>query len=152
VKTKVSPAIVGAFVIGRWRSDCCVAVVRRREFFCESRSGFVVLFRRVDPRADSRRAREIARRADRPRGRSQRALRGQDELGERRGRLRVEQDKVTDPKGNPINVTDRGELQTLVDRGLRAQLGVQGYATGLLFVELGFYNPRNIPPRNTSPR
>lgn len=54
-------------------------------------------------------------------------------------------DKVTDPKGALINVSDRGELQTLVDRGLRAQLGVLGLATGLLFVELDFFNPKEYP-------
>ncbi|HWA10101.1 MAG TPA: MlaD family protein [Opitutaceae bacterium] len=54
-------------------------------------------------------------------------------------------DKVTDAKGNAINVAERTELQTLVDRGLRAQLGVQGLATGLLFVELDFKNPKDYP-------
>ena len=57
-------------------------------------------------------------------------------------------DKVTDTKGTAINVANREELQTLVDRGLRAQLGVLGLATGLLFVELDFFNPKEYPPDN----
>ena len=57
-------------------------------------------------------------------------------------------DKMTDTKGAAIDVADRGELQTLVDRGLRAQLGVQGLATGLLFVELDFLDPKNYPADN----
>jgi len=59
-------------------------------------------------------------------------------------------DKVTDTKGTAINVASRDELQTLVDRGLRAQLGVLGLATGLLFVELDFFNPKEYPPDNRS--
>jgi paraquat-inducible protein B len=52
---------------------------------------------------------------------------------------------VTDTNGGVINVSERGELQSLVDRGLRAQLGVLGLATGLLFVELDFMDPREYP-------
>lgn len=54
-------------------------------------------------------------------------------------------DKMTDGSGAVINVADRAELQTLVERGLRAQLGVLGLATGLLFVELDFLDPRQYP-------
>ncbi len=57
-------------------------------------------------------------------------------------------DKVTDPKGVIINLTDRQELQTLVDRGLRAHLGVLGLATGLLYVELEFQDPKDYPADN----
>lgn len=57
-------------------------------------------------------------------------------------------DKVTDSKGTAINVADRAELQTLVDNGLRARLDVQGLATGLLFVELEFLNPKDYPSDN----
>ena len=54
-------------------------------------------------------------------------------------------DMLTDSKGAVINVADRAELQTLVERGLRAQLGVLGLATGLLFVELDFLDPKQYP-------
>ena len=36
-------------------------------------------------------------------------------------------------------------VQTLIDHGLRAQLGVLGLATGMLFVELDFLNPKEFP-------
>jgi len=52
---------------------------------------------------------------------------------------------VTDTAGARIDVSERGELQNLVDRGLRAQLGVLGLATGLLFVELDFLDPKEFP-------
>ena len=57
----------------------------------------------------------------------------------------LSKNKVTDSKGAAINVSDRAELQTLVDHGLRARLDVQGLATGLLFVELEFLNPKDFP-------
>jgi paraquat-inducible protein B len=56
------------------------------------------------------------------------------------------QNKVTDAKGQPINVADRAQLQALVDNGLCARLDVQGLATGLLFVELEFLGPKERPP------
>ena len=52
---------------------------------------------------------------------------------------------IIDAQGQAIDVSDRAELQTLVDHGLRAQLGVIGLATGLLFVELDFYDPHQYP-------
>ena len=50
-----------------------------------------------------------------------------------------------------LDVTDRNELQNLIDQGLRAQLGLVGLATGLLYVELDFMDPRQYPadPRLT---
>ncbi|HTJ77995.1 MAG TPA: MlaD family protein [Rariglobus sp.] len=52
---------------------------------------------------------------------------------------------ITDAQGNPIDVSDRKRLQGLVNHGLRAQLGVIGLATGLLFVELDFMDPSVYP-------
>ena len=52
---------------------------------------------------------------------------------------------IIDAQGQAIDVSDRTALQTLVDHGLRAQLGVVGLATGLLFVELDFYDPLQYP-------
>ena len=56
---------------------------------------------------------------------------------------------ITDEKGLPVDVSDRAALQGLVDRGLRAQLGVVGLATGMLFVELDFYDPQQYPAAAT---
>lgn len=53
---------------------------------------------------------------------------------------------LTDEKGKIIDITDRTELQKLIDQGLRAQLGVLGLATGLLYVELNFVDPKEYPP------
>lgn len=54
-------------------------------------------------------------------------------------------DAMTDAAGTGINIAGREELQALVDRGLRAQLGVLGLATGLLYVELDMLNPKDFP-------
>ncbi len=52
---------------------------------------------------------------------------------------------IVNGQGQAIDVSDKGELETMVRHGLRAQLGVVGLATGLLFVELDFYDPAQYP-------
>jgi paraquat-inducible protein B len=52
---------------------------------------------------------------------------------------------IVDDKGQSIDVTEDGKLQGLVDQGMRAQLGVIGLATGLLYVELDFFDPKLYP-------
>jgi paraquat-inducible protein B len=54
---------------------------------------------------------------------------------------------ISDDKGEIIDVSDRDQLQRLVDRGMRAQLGVVGLATGLLYVELDFFDPGLYPAK-----
>ena len=57
---------------------------------------------------------------------------------------------IIDNKGAPIDITDREELQTLIDQGLRAQLDLQGLATGLLYVQLDFMDPLRFPVESRS--
>ncbi len=52
---------------------------------------------------------------------------------------------ITDEKGTELKIAGPDDIQTMVDHGLRAQLGVLGLATGLLFVELDFENPAEYP-------
>ena len=61
----------------------------------------------------------------------------------------LSRDILTDTHGVPIDVSDRAALQILIDRGLRAKLGVVGLATGLLYVELNFVDPAEYPVANT---
>jgi paraquat-inducible protein B len=61
----------------------------------------------------------------------------------------LSRDILTDARGVPIDVSDRAALQILIDRGLRAKLGVVGLATGLLYVELNFVDPAEYPVANT---
>lgn len=58
---------------------------------------------------------------------------------------------VMDDKGSGIAVSTPEDLQHLVDKGLRAQLGMLSFATGMLFVELDFMNPHEFPPQMGMP-
>ncbi|AOS43613.1 Paraquat-inducible protein B [Lacunisphaera limnophila] len=53
---------------------------------------------------------------------------------------------ITDEKGADLKIAGEADIQQMVDDGLRAQLGVLGLATGLLFVELDFEDPALYPP------
>ncbi len=52
---------------------------------------------------------------------------------------------ITDEKGVQQKIAGPADIQALVNHGLRAQLGVLGLATGLLFVELDFQDPAEVP-------
>ena len=52
---------------------------------------------------------------------------------------------LTDPSGRSIQLADRGELEDMIAAGLRAELGIAGLATGLLYVELDMKDPAEYP-------
>jgi paraquat-inducible protein B len=66
----------------------------------------------------------------------------------------LSKDVMTNSEGVVIDVASRADLQSLIDHGMRAQLEVLGLATGLLFVELDFMDPKEYPadPKLTDPR
>ena len=145
MKTKVSPAIVGAFVIGAF-ALCVIALLSFGgvSFFSKPQR-FVVYFDESIHGLDlgspvKLRGVRVGRVADLT-----------VRYDERKNHSVVvvtcefSRNTLTDSKGALINVSERGELQTLIDHGLRAQLGVLGLATGLLFVELDFLNPAEYP-------
>lgn len=152
MKTKVSPTVVGLFVLGA----ILLAGVALFSFggvsFFSKPERFVVFFDETIHGLDNgspvkfrgvRIGRVVglnirATPADRPPGASGSVVAVVCELS---------RDVVTDGNGAPIDVSDRAELQRLIDSGLRAQLGVIGYATGLLYVELDFYDPAAYPAR-----
>ena len=57
----------------------------------------------------------------------------------------LNRDVLSNPDGQTIDVSDRAEIENLIQSGLRAQLGVIGLATGLLYVELDFKDPIEYP-------
>jgi len=57
----------------------------------------------------------------------------------------LSRDVLSDPSGEIIDVSDRAEIENLIQSGLRAQLGIIGLATGLLYVELDFKDPLAYP-------
>eukprot|EP01035_Chromulina_nebulosa_P049747 gene49747-67554_t len=129
MKTKVSPAIVGAFVIGAF-ALCVIALLSFGgvSFFSKPQR-FVVYFNESIHGLDlgspvKLRGVRVGRVTD---------LNIRYDATNNRSVVAVvcefSKDMVTDTKGGLVNVADRAELQTLVDRGLRAQLGVLGLAT-----------------------
>jgi paraquat-inducible protein B len=58
---------------------------------------------------------------------------------------------VLDERGQEVDLSDPADLQMLIDRGLHAQLGVVGLATGLLYVELDFVEPEQAEQPSPPP-
>ena len=154
MKTKVSPTIVGAFVIGAM----VLAVVALFAFggvnFFAKPQRFVVYFDEsvngLDQGSSVKlrgvrvgRVIDLTIRYDPSRNHSVVAV--VCEFGK---------DVINDERGQPIDISDRAELESLVRRGLRARLEVQALATGMLFVGLDFRDPKENPPdpKATDPR
>lgn len=57
----------------------------------------------------------------------------------------ISKNVMFDPTGRRVDFSGEGVLQRLVAQGLRAELAVASLATGLLYVELGFYDPALHP-------
>ncbi len=145
MKTKVSPAVVGAFVIGGFALLFIALMSFGGVSFFSKPPRFIVLFNESIHGLDlgspvKLRGVRVGKvvdlniRFDPKSSRSVVAV--VCEFGK---------DAMTDAQGTGINVASREELQALVDRGLRAQLGVLGLATGLLYVELDIVNPAEFP-------
>ncbi len=153
MKTKVSPAIVGAFVLGAFGLGIIALLSFGGVSFFSKPQRFVVYFDESIHGLDLGspvklrgvrvgRVVDLTITYDETKNASVVAV-----------VCELSKNKLTDPKGATINVASRAELQRLVDRGLRAQLGVLGLATGLLFVELDFMNPKEAPdPHLSDPR
>lgn len=145
MKTKVSPAVIGAFVIGAFALGIAALLAFGGVNFFSKPQRFVVYFDESVHGLENgspvklggvRVGRVVALniRYDEGTNRSVTAV-----------VCELLRDTVTDYRGVSINLSDRMELQKLVDRGLRAQLAVAGLATGLLYVELDFFDPQDHP-------
>lgn len=154
MKTKVSPTIVGAFVIGAM----VLGVVALFSFggvnFFSKPQRFMVYFDEsvhgLDQGSQVKlrgvrvgRVVDLTIRYDEQRNHSVIAV-----------VCEFSKDVISDNRGQPINVSDRAELEAMVRRGLRARLEVQALATGMLFVGLDFLDPKENPvdPRVTDAR
>lgn len=145
MKTKVSPAVVGAFVIGAFALGTLALLAFGGFSFFEKPQRFVVYFNESIHGLDQGSA--VKLRGVRV-GRVVH-LNVRYDANQNRSFVAVvcelNRDVVTDPTGATLDVATRAALEQLVQRGLRAQLGVAGLATGLLFVELDFKNPVEFP-------
>lgn len=145
MKTKVKPAIVGAFALGAFALGIIALLSFGGVNFFSKPQRFVVYFDESIHGLDlgspvKLRGVRVGRVADL-------VVRYDDRKNHSVVVVTCEfsRNTLTDGHGALINVADRGELQTLIDHGLRAQLGVLGLATGLLFVELDFLDPKEYP-------
>jgi len=145
VKTKVSPAVVGLFVLGAF----VVGLVALFSFggvnFFSKPERFIVYFDESIHGLDlgspvKFRGVRIGRVVD---------LNVRSLPTGRRSVVAVvcelSRNVVADGSGTPVDVSDRKELERMIEDGLRAQLGVIGLATGLLYVELDFYDVADHP-------
>ncbi len=152
MKTKVSPTVIGLFVLGAF----VLAVVALFAFggvnFFSKPERFIVYFDESIHGLDNGSPVKLRGvRIGRVVGMNVRAMPVAPGTGGSRSVVAVvcelSRDVVADGKGRPVDVSDRAELERLIDEGLRAQLGIVGLATGLLYVELDFYDPVSYPAK-----
>jgi paraquat-inducible protein B len=144
VKTKISPAAVGMFVLGALLlfivgflsfggSNIFSKPARFTIYFDESVSG-------LDPGAPIKfygvRIGRVAAVSARYDENSRKAL--------VQTVCEINRNVVTDTNGQMIDLTNPKELQLLIDRGLRAKLNFTGI-TGLLYVDLNIEDPKEYP-------
>lgn len=144
MKTRISPAAVGMFVLGAVLLGVLAFISFGGTNFFSKPTRFVVYFDEsvsgLDPGAAVKvTGVRIGRVA---------AINVRYDSATRSARVQticeIDRNVLTDHDGRTIELTNPVELQNLIDRGLRAKLNLQGI-TGLLFVELSFEDPREYP-------
>jgi paraquat-inducible protein B len=152
VKTKLSPTLIGVFVIGGMvllliavlafgGSSLFTKPQRFAVFFDESVHG-------LDPGAPVKvrgvrvgRVADVGVRFD-----------AATHTSEVRVVCEVTKNVLLAPDGKRIDFAEAGRIDQLVKDGMRAELAVQGLATGLLYVELSFHEEQEYPlPANRPP-
>jgi paraquat-inducible protein B len=150
MKTKISPAVVGTFVLGAFAIGIIALLAIGSLSLFSKPERFMVYFDEGISGLDEgspvklRGVRVghvvgISIRYDPVTGKSLAAV-----------LCELSRGSIKDEHGANLDVSDRGALQALVDKGLRAQLEVGGLATGLLFVELDFMDAAKYPDTSNS--
>lgn len=155
MKTKVSAAVVGTFVIGALALGVVALLTFGGVSFFNKPQRFVVYFGGDESVNGLDQGSPVKLRGVRVGRVATLNLRYDEALNQSVAAVVCElnRDTLTGWNGKPINVSDRTELQALVDRGLRARLEVQSLATGLLYVGLNFVDPKeNHDPGLRDPR
>ena len=151
MKTKVSPAVIGLFVIGAFVLGFVALLSFGGVNFFSKPQRFVVYFNESIHGLDlgspvKLRGVRVGRVVD---------LNVRYDSTSNKSTVAVvcelSRNMITDRDGTNVDVSDRAVLQEFIDHGLRAQLGVMGLATGLLFVELDFYDPQEFPADAKAP-
>ncbi len=147
MKTKVSPTVVGAFVIGAFALGLIALLTFGGFHFFEKPQRFVVYFGGDETISGLDQGSPVKLRGVRVGRVVNLNIRYDQTKNDSVAAVVCEfnQDAIRGADGAPLNVSSREQLQTLIDRGLRARLEVQSLATGLLFVGLSFDDPRESP-------
>lgn len=145
MKTKISPSLMGVFVLGAF----ALAIIALLSFggmnFFSKPQRFVCYFNETIHGLDLGspvklrgvrvgRVTDISVRYDAARNINEVAV-----------VCELSRNMIADASGTMIDVHSKTVLTDMVDHGLRAQLGVMGLATGLLYVELNFYDSSEFP-------
>src|SRR3954462_7876269 len=148
MKTKVSPAIVGAFVIGAFALGIIALLSFGGINFFDKPDRFVVYFDESIHGLNL--GSDVKLRGVRVGRVTSMNIRYDEKTNHSAVAVVCElnKDMLTDQTGKPLNIGSRDELEAMIRRGLRAQLGVAGLATGLLFVQLDFFNVKEYPADN----
>lgn len=155
MKTKVSPAVVGAFVIGAFALGIVALLTFGGLHFFEKPQRFIVYFGGDETISGLDQGSPVKLRGVRVGRVVNLNVRYDEAKNESVAAVVCEfnQDAITGANDAPLNIASRAQLQALVDRGLRARLEVQSLATGLLFVGLSFADPKENPdPKLRDPR
>lgn len=150
MKTKISPTVVGLFVLGAFLLAGIALFSFGGVNFFSKPERFIVYFDETIHGLDNGSPVKLRGvRIGRVVGMNVRAIPLDPGSSGSRSVVAVvcelSRDVVADGQGQSVDVSDRGELQRLIDKGLRARLGIVGLATGLLYVELDFYDPADFP-------
>jgi len=149
MKTKISPAVVGTFVLGAFAIGIIALLAIGSVSLFSKPERFMVYFDEGISGLDE--GSPVKLRGVRVGHVVGISIRYDKETGKSLAAVLCELNRgaIKDDEGANLDVSDRGELQALVDKGLRAQLELGGLATGLLFVELDFMDPVKYPDTAT---
>jgi len=145
MKTKVRPAIVGAFVVGGFALGLIALLSFGGLNFLHKRTGFIVYF---DETIQGLTLGSSVKMSGVTLGRVvDNHVRYDPKTNHPMVEVVCEFDRnmIRDPQNQTVDVTDRAQVQHLIDNGLRAQLGIVGLATGLAYIELVFREPAMYP-------
>ncbi len=145
MKTKVSPTLVGLFVLGA----LVLLLVALFSFggirFFEKPERFVVYFDESTHGLDA--GSPVKLRGVRVGRVTNLSVRYNERTNQSMVAVQCELNRevIFSERGDQLQVSSEEELRKLIERGLRARLGVLGLATGLLFVDLDFFDPAQYP-------
>lgn len=146
MKTKLSPAVIGAFIVGALALAIVALIAFGSVDFLQKRERFLVYF---NESIQGLTVGAPVKLSGVPVGRViSFHVRYDPATNNSEVAVLCEFDRniIYNTSGQVVDVTSRQAIQSLIDHGLRAQLNILGLATGLVYIELKFVpNPRLYP-------